>query len=573
MIAVESSPQLPRRTARRLQVRQFLLDCVGFTLVLMAPWVVLLGYHGYAFFTPEVLLITTGVLAIAAILALAVGFGGTLVRTLLLAVLLALFIDVHVTLPGMSSIMVALTFLAAIVVLAGLLWLLREHAAAIVSVIFVTLIAVSALTANPGSQQITSEAGAAAAHASDKPLLIHLVLDEHIGVEGLPPEIPDAQQLRAELIDFYTSRGFRLFGGAYSQYANTFNAIANLLNFAERDVSHRFLRRGTAGREWDLKESAYFRMLQQRGYQLHVYQSTYMELCRANDVRLQSCLTYPVSSLGSIQDLPLRADEKARFMVRALVTRSRVLRVINKGYEQLVRTPLSRRGWDAPQWWSDPPTFGPLPIPAVLKHLTDDIIAHPRGHAFFAHLMVPHYPYVFDEGCVLRPRAADWLTNHIGSADAPIYNTADSRTQKYEQYTDQVRCALNMLDALFAELARRGLLADAIVVINGDHGSRIPEHFPNGLALERGLLTEADYRDTFSTLYAIKAPGVPAAYVEQPAPVVNLLDHYFGGEPLRKQSSCRVFLIAEDVGSGVLTTVEPRFCAREITEESAGHHD
>jgi hypothetical protein len=86
------------------------------------------------------------------------------------------------------------------------------------------------------------------------------------------------------------------------------------------------------------------------------------------------------------------------------------------------------------------------------------------------------------------------------------------------------------------------------------------------------LLTETDYRDTFSTLYAIKAPGVQPGYVQGPAPVVGLLDHHLGGEPLSEQSSCRVFLIAGDAG-GVLTEIEPRFCAREANGASEGSHD
>jgi hypothetical protein len=86
------------------------------------------------------------------------------------------------------------------------------------------------------------------------------------------------------------------------------------------------------------------------------------------------------------------------------------------------------------------------------------------------------------------------------------------------------------------------------------------------------VLTETDYRDTFSTLFAIKSPGVPPAYVKRPAAVVNLLDHHLGGEPLSEQSSCRVFLIAGGASS-VLKKVEPRFCAREANGASAGDHD
>jgi hypothetical protein len=572
MTEAVSRTSMVRRLAPQLSVRKFSLDLLAFALVLTAPLVVLLGYHGYAFLTPEVLLIATGAVAIAAILALASGLMGTLVRTVLLAVLVTLFIDLHVTLPRLSPILVVAAFLTTTAAFSALLWLLREHASAIVSVVFVTLIVFTLLTANPSSQRITNHAGPAAARDSDAPLLIHLILDEHIGVEGLPPEIDAARQLRGELIEFYTSRGFRLFGGAYSQYANTFNAVANLLNFSERGVSHPFLRPGDAGRAWDLNDSAYFSMLQQRSYQLHLYQSTYMDLCHASGVHTRNCLTYPVASLGSLQDVPLRADEKARFMVAALFTRSRVVRLLIREYEQVVREPLARHGLNLPEWRLEAPSFGPLPIPAVLEQLTADILAYPRGHAFFAHLMVPHYPYVFDQRCELRPRAADWLTNHIAPPTSLVYNTAESRALRYERYTDQVRCVLSMLDDLLATLDSHGLLDQATIVVNGDHGSRIPAHFPSGLTLAGDVLTETDYRDTFSTLYAIKAPGVPSGYVQQPASVVNLLDHYLGGEPLSEQSSCRVFLIAEG-GNSVLTKVEPRFCAREVNGESEGVHD
>ncbi len=222
-------------------------------------------------------------------------------------------------------------------------------------------------------------------------------------------------------------------------------------------------------------------MLQQRGYQLHLYQSNYMDLCHANGLRPRNCLTYPVASLGSVENLPLRAYEKARFIVAAQFTRSRTLLVLSKAYERLVRQPLRRHGWHMPGWRVEAPSFGPLPVPAVIEQLTRDILAHPRGHAFFAHLMVPHYPYVFDERCELRPRAADWLTNHIAPTDSPVYNTADSRALKYQRYSDQVRCVLSMLDDLLDTLDSRGLLEEATIVLNGDHGSRIAEHFPSGI--------------------------------------------------------------------------------------------
>jgi hypothetical protein len=548
------------RAAQPLQLRSFLLDVAVLALVLLAPFVVLLSFHGYSYFTPEVLLIAAAILCVAVPLALLVGVGRPLVRAVVLAGLIALFIDMHVSLRPWPSYVVTLVFLAAVAALAAILSLLREHATTILSVIFVTLIGLTLVRGAPTPQGIVSERTATAASGNaEPPLLIHLLLDEHIGVEGLPPEIPGAQALRAELIEFYTSRGFRLFGGAYSQYANTFNSIANLLNFASREVSHPYLLHESGETEWDLKQAAYFQMLQQRGYRLHVYQSKYMDLCHADGVQVQECLTYPVTSLSLLQGLTLKTTEKAGAIANAIITQSNILRVAHKVYERLIRGTLLRAGWQLPAWRWQAPLFGSLPIPRVFDRLGDDVLRHPRGHAFFAHLLMPHYPYIFDSRCELRPRTSDWLTNRIASTDVLVYNTVDSRARKYDRYADQVRCVLTLIDALLDDLESRGLLDDAIIVINGDHGSRIPVHFPTGLTLASGVLTDTDLRDSFSALYAIHAPGVSPGYDPGPMTLVELLNHHLGGEPLSDRSSCRVFVVEEKGGS--LTGVAPKFCA------------
>src|SRR5262249_22244657 len=160
----------------------------------------------------------------------------------------------------------------------------------------------------------------------------------------LPQEIPAANALRSELIEFYTSRGFRLFGRAYSQYANTYISIAHLLNFTAGEGSRGYALPG-AESEWDLEESAYFEMLQQRGYRLPVYQSTYMDLCHAKGVQPQECTTYPAASLRTLQDLKLPAIEKARAIAGAVVAQSQLLEVVNKFYERWVRAAALRIGW------------------------------------------------------------------------------------------------------------------------------------------------------------------------------------------------------------------------------------
>lgn len=548
------------RPAHRLRLQPFLIDLGALALIVLAPFVVLLSFHGYAYLTPEVLLIVAAVLVIATLLAVLIGVTGRVGRTLVLAGLIALFIDMHVELPPWSSRNITLAFLGAVAALAAILWLLREHATKILAIVFIVLIAMTLLRGNPASHQIVSERTSTASSGNaEPPLLIHLLLDEHIGAEGLPTEIAGTRALRPELIDFYTSRGFRLFGGAYSQYANTYNSIANLLNFSAREVSHPYLLHGDEA-EWDLKEAAYFQLLQQRGYRLHVYQSTYLDLCHVDGVQLAECTTYPVKSLGMLQGLPLPAIEKASAMANAIMTQSQVLRVGQKVYERGIRAAFLRIGWRLPAWRWQGPLFAPLSVPDVLERIGADVLRQPRGHAFFAHLLLPHYPYLFDQRCELRTSTADWLTNRIASTDVRVYNTKESRAQKYERYAQQTRCMLTLLGDLLDDLERRGLLDDAIIVVHGDHGSRIPVHWPSGVALHSGVLSDSDFSDTFSTLYAIRAPGVPSGYDDAPLSLVELLNHHLGGEPLSAPSSCRVFLLDEN-GGGRLAGVEPKFCA------------
>ena len=145
------------RPARRLQLRSFLLDLGALALIVLAPFVVLLSFHGYRYFTPEVLLIMVSALGLAALLALLIGFAGQLVRAVVLAAAIALFIEMHVALPPSSSLILALAFLGAIAALAALLWVLREHATAILCVIFVTLIALTLIRGNSAAHRIVSE--------------------------------------------------------------------------------------------------------------------------------------------------------------------------------------------------------------------------------------------------------------------------------------------------------------------------------------------------------------------------------------------------------------------------------
>jgi len=108
-------------------------------------------------------------------------------------------------------------------------WFFREKLSKILSFTFsifiVTTLVFPSDRLTPTYKEYENSSG-----NNDLPPVIHLVLDEHIGVEGIPENIEGGRQLKKDLISFYAKNGFRLYGKAYSRYSITLNSIPSLFN-------------------------------------------------------------------------------------------------------------------------------------------------------------------------------------------------------------------------------------------------------------------------------------------------------------------------------------------------------
>jgi hypothetical protein len=140
--------------------------------------------------------------------------------------------------------------------------------------------------------------------------------------------------------------------------------------------------------------------------------------------------------------------------------------------------------------------------------LVSDAVTQSRsGDFFFAHLLIPHYPYIYDAGCNERNQA-DWES---AADDDPLPpNTMQSRQRRYALYFEQVQCTYEKLGEMFEKWQLAGVFQHATIIIQGDHGSRINLNRPQASSVERMLLS--DYADSFSTLLAVKAPGFEPGY-------------------------------------------------------------
>jgi hypothetical protein len=485
---------------------------------LLAPFIVLVTYHEYDRSAPEVLLVCAGLTALG-LLAACVARVSTWALVPVMATLVAFQIDIQLGLVGHRIVIFLWIGCLAIS------FLLRRRAAELVAATALAILA-SALVW-PASVRAPRQPFVPVempGHDAGLPPFVHLIVDEHIGIEGIPADLPGGPALREELRTFYAERGFALAGGAYSQYFDTTNSVPNLLNYASESRDRAFF---SESRQV-LERNAHFAALTARGYAIRVYGSSYLDLCAARDARISACIHHRSTDLGAIRTLPSSSLQKAGFLWMGLLDRSTAVAEIESRYRAL----RARRfaWWPA---WPQEPRVGPLPVAPVIEQLRRDLASDARGTAFVAHLLHPHFPYVYDASCAVRPDPASWLHYTSGDVEAPRRNSEASRAERYARYFEQVRCLNRRLAEIFDTA---GSHADATIVVHGDHGSRILEFAPYAGTADR--MSPRDFRDAFSTLFAVRRPGAKAAYDATPAALQNLLADVMGrprvvvGEPL-----------------------------------------
>jgi len=364
---------------------------------------------------------------------------------------------------------------------------------------------------------------AAPAKPSSLPLLVHVILDEHAGVEGLPAENSATPAFREELKRSYIDRGFRLYGRAYSEHMHTRNAIPRIMNLGVAPPSKR--NEGTA-----VRGGAYLDRLSRAGYAITVYQSTFLDLCSGRrDVR---CFEYQEGGLEHVHESSLSHAAKAGLIARNFVALSDLAVRPLRAYDKFARlvgdfgVPLP--ALDMRQSTKTSTLQGFEASEALLRDLGD---ARP-GEAYIAHLLLPHYPYAYKPDCSLKPWA-EWT-----SRSGPMIRLRE------RAYFDQIRCSARVIGAIDKALDRSVGPGNYILIVHGDHGSRITVKDPRADRVP----TERDLIASYSTLFAIKAPQVTPGYETGPAPVDKLLQDFvrrdFAGAP--SPTSAPALIMLED---------------------------
>ena len=405
---------------------------------------------------------------------------------------------------------------------------LKDHLYPVMMAVFATSLASSLALSlwTEGSAAIHYVNQSRTVGSNVPPRIIHLILDEHIGIEGIPTNMDLGKAVKERITNFYRQYDFFVYGGAHSHYLYTMNAVPNLLNLSAEAKSDAFV---TGLHQNKLKTNNYFKALLQKNYTITAVKTEFLDVCSDENAAPQHCIEYNLASLGGIANLNLPVSEKEEMIVLGYLEKSRTYRTIRSRYRS-IQPELASHGIPLPAWadsfWEQNPFWlGSINTMAIMDKLWGQILMVPPGNVFFAHLIFPHFPYLYQEDCSIS-RYEEWNSRELYVLFDDRYlgighRDSQKREERYDRYFQQLHCLYSRLDKLFLSMKNAGIFDDSIIILHGDHGSRNVQHQP--IKENLAQLTEDDYKDAFSTLYAIKIPGNPGGYDSSVYPLEELL--------------------------------------------------
>ena len=424
---------------------------------------------------------------VGALVAVSSRLVGRLLGTLVFGALLFIFVDLQFDLQRYTY---TAAILATCVLLAALL---ASHRAAITA-LSLGAFYLSSLVRTTSPLRIA----AGAQTPSSGPVLVHIILDEQWGIGGLRA---DGDSATADFLTaFYLERGFEVFEGAYSRYEFTEQSIPIAFSLGQAPAFNPARPTPPGGPYWrSLRHTPYLARLRELGYDVRVYQSTYLDFCSSVDVPVADCDVQSSNSIANIGSLGgswiTRGLWAARYF---LSTRSHV-------YARL--TPRTTT-------WRRSGAHGGI---AELQRLASVLAAgRPTSTAYLVHVLLPHRPIQLDAEC----RVLSDASKH-GDYEYPTQPSDSLWRAAVSAYGGQVRCTHRLLgqviDAIDGTVGRDS----SIIIVHGDHGSRMRPRNLDRELLEAYSPTELNA--IFSTLFAVRRPHVAAALHQYPVPIQDAI--------------------------------------------------
>jgi hypothetical protein len=485
--------------------------------VVLLPLVIFLKHNSYPLSNPETVLLVSLVIMAGLFCGVLMNLGPRPTRIVVLVFLAVLVVDIQthwITTWGLRLLLNVLFF-------SGLFWLLRKRLSQAVALLAGAMLLGTLLMPAREQIRLTGPPLDELVPRPDLPFILHIILDGHIGIEGLPRQFDPDRTIAGEVRDSYLDLGFRVFGRAYSDYYLTLNTMPHLLNFTVTEDAGEYQMYPPQPNQ-ALTENAWFDLLSEQGYRAHIYQPEYLtydrDPQRTEGQGVESSLTYGSNSIYPLVDVDMPVGDKAQYILVNFSRLSFFLSLMRDGFQDLRQSRLGL-ALGLPAWDQAGRYLSAQASMTTIEVLERDLETAGPGQAFFVHLLLPHWPYAYDRDCGMLEVEKGWL---IGWDPAlhPVKNTPESRAVRYLAYQEQLICTTNRIHRVLEKLSERAWWDDAIVVVHGDHGARIDLVIPRVPNLDE--FSDQGLMDGFSTMFAVKMPGVAPGYDRRQLPVGHL---------------------------------------------------
>jgi len=440
-------------------------------------------------------------------------------------------------------------FLIGFSVVYTLCWLFRDNLATILisafGAIFVSTIAIHFFSTGKGPA-ITY----AASHgkANDLSPIIHIVLDEMIGTEGIDRNLPGGEETYQLVRNFHNRFRFRLYGKTFSRHYSTVMSIPNMLNYDYTDKTYgsdssahsKYLPAG---------QFKFFDDLQDRGYDVNVYQSSHVNFCKGENIN--RCKTLNSFNPASIYiSPPKKHTSNSQLPINTMIF-SLLIQKASKSYSSYIGHKLIKL-ISADVYLA--PMYDVQSFKLWFDDFTNDIAETKGGEVYFAHFLVPHAPLMLTKDCdtKLKPWESPHLLKEHRNLKAKDFQKARSR--HYQDYFEQVTCVFKKLTEFMEKIEKLEPFQNATIIINGDHGSRISsgQYFEN--------LSKQDFVDNYSALFSIRSPVVKPGYDLRSVSIQKLFSETFqDGQKIKKMEEMDTVVVNSVERGRVISAEMPDF--------------
>ena len=398
--------------------------------------------------------------------------------------------------------------------------------------------------------EVTESKIAAAKPAGEedkKENLVYLLLSDHAGyayaLEKWQPRsvgAPSEDRSPYFVNDFYQANNFVFYPHVYSRFQDKYRSVGAEMNPSADKVGNDMFARGTSSyyvssdeARVTLTKNELFKKLKDAGYALNVYQSYPVNFCDGAEGKgIARCVTYP-APLGALYNTDLSLFSKVMLLTGHWMDSFPLGRsLIDWGRNKLLAYKIKV---------NDLPFFGnpyarslPIGQAEMLMQLREDVKKSEGKNVFFAHVALPHYPYVYDRFCRLKKDPQTWRSNR--AYEGVVEQKEEER--RWDSYNQQLFCTYAQLNATLRDWEASGDLKHTKIVIHGDKGASIMPSAKDLLLTAKVDQALERVKRNSSTVFAVYTPDSKKSEIKpSPCDLGSLIRLHLLGE---KPDACRL---------------------------------